>query len=515
MSLSTIIKNALACKQVSVSASALVEVKAIQEKLRAVDTERQLSKDGNNSRAFSFIQLSPVKFDKQHLFGSHVKSDCAQELTVCPAKKNSEGDWVPDTDNLYFKTLISQRELSDAMFNVSKYEGQPITFTELNGSSVDAYIPSITPEDQYDTSVKEAIEDAQTAIRTALAQAQILLDPDVRLNKTNKEQLVKALGSLSRYSSQGFDFDLELVREHLEKDVHHIKTEIISSVTGYIQNLSKTLQLEYKTNKVESYFKSFFELYASYKKKSGLEELLGKYYEYCSEDEKALIQKQLNHHADQKQMKRFKNAQIASGMLKIGNPQGSPEYFFGDARSVNSYFQMEFSFGVDNVSDYGEVRFTSSSSLLTLQFTSYQLMELLQSSLQGHWVKTTLSRFMGVRVERPELKELEHDEMQIDIPGKCPESIELSKLIDDALSIVNTKSTSMASRIAIDEKITLIAEKLNIESDARYEAFSDAKYELSDKFMKKGIESVSDMLETVGERHPNLREKIMLLTSQN
>ena len=93
MSLSTIIKRALNCDSVSISRANMVEVKSIQEWSDSVEVERRLATDKSNFRAFSFVKLTPVKFDKRNLFGSHVKSDCAQELSVCPAIKNSEGDW--------------------------------------------------------------------------------------------------------------------------------------------------------------------------------------------------------------------------------------------------------------------------------------------------------------------------------------------------------------------------------------------------------------------------------------
>jgi len=513
MRYSTTIRTALSHDDVI---SSDLDMSIINQQLSDLDRLDKLSdnfSNPDNQKAFTFISLRPVSFEKQKLFGSHVPAEQAQEIRVIGAKQDSKGDWVPDESNTYFKALITQRCISDALFNSSRGNGEAITLTELNGVKADGYEPFYSAEDQYGKGINKASNTVFEALSGAIEEVKRLQLDDVALSNKEKSTLISHLESILRYSQRGYKYDLKSTRELLEKDFQHIKAEVISSITNKVLNVSKQLLLESNvSNNTDSDIIHHYKTHNEVEGKEDIATLLERYADtmtgHAEKDEARSVRYCANNISNTHVKEVLKTGSTAKGWLDIGTPSGGAPFFFGDASGFNhNWFELRFNFVGERMDRNGEITLSDSSGILTLGMTRYQIMDLLQSALTGDWVKSTMSNYLGTILPLPEASD-QHDEYTVDIPEDTVETKELTTLVEEALVLANSSSKAAKTKIKLLEITQQLTKALEEENISRKTTLQESQAELADKFFDKSQAQIENLLETVGESHPEIKKMI-------
>ena len=471
--------------------------------------------DKSNVGAFTFVRLSPKHFTKRKLFGSYIPANTAMVLEVCPAVVNSDGEYAPQVDKPFFKALVTEKTLSDLVFNRNSGNNEPITFIEFDGVPVPPPKEVISAEQVYGGSLQEAIDAVLKSMHRAESESQRLQNVELKLNKTNKAELLKALEAVRRYANQGMGFDLDIDSEKFRADMVHIKAETIATITSHITKMSEDLVLPDLTDDVVTIFETFFELYTDYSEREGEAALLRRLarrlpgsYDYSQKV------KDLNRAAErltnENVIESHKNRALSKGALEMSQQQGGASFFFGDAIMNQDSCRLKVKFASEKQNKFGELRINSLVDILHLNFTQSQMMELLQCSLLGTWVKSTMTRFLGNSIPLPDVSN-DHDEFQINVPESPEESKVLSALLAQAIDLVQSKSQSLATRQGLKKIVSEIAHVLENEVEARLKTHKAAQTEMSNKYIAHTQAQITNLLEKVGEKHPQLSEQVKTL----
>jgi hypothetical protein len=472
-----------------------------------------------DTMAFQYLRLQPKHIEKQPLYGSNAPSTTALELSVCPAKQLDDGKWVPDESNIIFSALISERSLCDAIFNTARSEITPMTFTQLNGFSLKRPAPRFSVKEQYSTHFYKANDDALDNLNIAIGEAKLLQNTDTKLNKTTKGKISNAVEQLSRYTRADLNFDLELDGEQLDKDMHHVKTEVFSALTNKLVNISTPLALPNPDQKGQGLLQDFFDLFCDIESKQDVGTLLERFAPTHgtgdwrdSEVQKSILY-QANRYLNPHIRDLNKGGDYGKGGISLHDVSGTPRYFFGDARQVNRFFEMRIQFTAERQDTFGEIKIDDLTTFMTLQLTNYQMMELMQSSLGGQWVKTTCNRFMGRSIKVPEDDNKNHDNKTAIKVEKPVENQTLAKWVSELQTLLAGNSQAKATRERILQIILHIKTLIDEELPKREACYEAARGTLQQQYQEDTTAQLEAVFNKVGEAHPHLKQEIQALLS--
>ncbi len=488
----------------------------IKELIKKAKTLNQYQKDidaKDYSKSFVFMKITPKKVEPMYMYGSHVPSDTINEISVCFAKAQ-DGKWVPDEDNVILRVAISERGLSDMTFDREKYKGEPANIIELNGVPLPKYEPKQTASGEYFKRLNDKHSNIRKEIEEALEEAERINSSTCLLNKKDKEKLQGFARKVYGYSTDDHAFDFEIIAEKLETNAHHVRTEIASSISSSLSSVVEHKAIAYADDNSSSFdspLACYYELNGRTEKTESLLRLVEK-----SKDVDYIAQasRLFDKHSQKKNLRGVNQA-----MVKINNPSGSPHFFFGDSRIVQDYFTFTCSFSSYSTDSYGDLYYEAETDILTLSMTRYQMMELLQSSLGGNWVKGTLTRFLGEGLSL----ELKKAPKMIEEPHKIeiPESSEtLMKLAAELDSLLSNSSKSKKHKEAILKKVMEISDLFEVESKDRRERFDVTAQTVFNDYAQITSEKINDVLLRFGERledksKGSLSQLLMLINKKN
>ncbi|CAH7401157.1 hypothetical protein VCHA53O466_50143 [Vibrio chagasii] len=454
----------------------------------------------------AFIKITPRKLDNTKLFGSITRSTFAQEVAIYPAVHNGE-EWVQG-ETAFLKGLITERGLSNMMFNHQRYAGEYFTFTEHNGVPVAPASQFFGMNERYSKLTNEDAKRAIEALEALIEMTKTLQDPEVKLNKKLRETMQEELQKINMGGSM--EFALELTREKLEEDSIKMRAEVVSSLTGILHNIAKPL-LENKSAacKAESLIQSYYEHANELTPENdAVRKLLGAYKHRMSpEDVKALSRFT---EVNKERLLARAHSELAKGSAKMSMPSGTPSYMFGNTVQVNHYAQMQFSFATERLNEYGEVNIVENQEFLTVILTHNQLTELMQGSLGEASTKCTLTRYVGAKVSNPD-QNLEHDPFAIDISKRYNKNEALDKALLTLSTLLSSTSQAKAHKAKVMEAAQSIEGLLLKETEARREQFETEANEIIEKFQAHHANEVTNMINTVEASNPQLSSIIMKL----
>ncbi len=521
MNLSTaqILKNALKLDAVDKSDLDLALIRQHIHDLDEVSAE--ISKRISRPNAgFAFLRLKPVSFEPQKLYGQNVKSDNALELAACSAMLNDAGKWVPNENDILFTTLITERGISDLIFNVQSCKVEPTQITSLDGVPVATPTATYSHAEQYGGHFYETIDLARQAIATAKREAERLQDTGVKLNKTEKEELAEAQWQLDRYARSDLDFCIEIDSEQAEKDVHHLKMEVLSSITSHITKVAEPLRLVDKSSMqtIESTPEKVFRTRIRDVLKLGdVATLIRRYAPHYEPSDKANAyrrgedQKDILHLANRYENKHiletYRNCELGKGSLSMTRPSTRGMTLFGDARSVQHYYTLSLQFSAERVRSFGEVETQKALDLMQFSMTDFQIMELVRGSLAGDWVNATLAYYgqRSVHFSKDTETDQAHDVVKVDVPDLPDSSRQLAALVDELGSLLASKSQAKATREAILAAVEKIETLLDREVSERDELYKETRDTMLRKYQDSALPQMERVLERVGQLHPELK----------
>lgn len=485
----------------------LRSLKAVNDYSSSID-RRIVNNDAAGGCAF--IKITPVKVEPQYVFGTLIKSNFLNEISICSAKfENNE--WLPDESNVLFKALMTQHALADASFNTGRHGGSPITYVEFAGENIEQYSPNITMETKYDY---RRIKDTQelnklnSELKNLLA---VIQNDETKLTKDIKRSLVDKLTMISRISNPSMDFEMTLVREQLDKDFEHINAQMISSLSGYLQNMAETLKIEHaEKTRATNPFQTYFDTRHNLDRYTGVIKLLqGLKGIAANEEDKKELSSSLNSFTNQSVLKHDKQCAITQGLLSITRPSGSPRFMFGDARSHQHFISLHFAFGFDEVSEYGEHRVADSCNMLQIDMSTCQFMEMLQAGMSESWTKCTLKYLMNKFITGRKLDtDKDHDHMHVDAP-ELPASSKMIKAdVQAAIAMIEGATSSKKAKDEIQRVITKILGETPKALDEKEQALKDYSSVLFTKYQSHNAKK-ADRLTAIASKNTEIPQDLL------
>ncbi|MFS1430652.1 hypothetical protein LMH73_026935 [Vibrio splendidus] len=441
--------------------------------------------------SFIFAKITPKRIEPQHVYGSQVPCDTVHELAVCQAKKNDNGDWNPDLDKVLFRAIFPERVLAEIMFDRSSYRGKQVTLVELNGVALPKYEQQ---EQSYNNYVRRFNGKNNDALTTGESLLGLVKDMEgTRLTKTVLTEIQDAAYKIASHARSKCEFDLELVSEKLDQNSYHLRSEIQSSVYSAVNRRSVEYLLDYRSEQHSiPYYEAFYNLKLLSKEKNALLSLLS----FTEQDEDMV---NLIEHIESIARKHScelacDNSNVNQAIIKIGNPSGSPEFFFGDTRDVGEYFSLDLSNSSHYFDEYGDRTETVDVSLCQFIMTRYQMMELLRTSIGDVWVKATMQRNLGMSVATPLIHE-DRSTIKIDGMAITKEAKKLEELANIVHSLAGDKKNNKEHRAKLADAIVAMVAQLEVELPSRDESFNDAIDELSKGYEKDVITYLEETLD--------------------
>lgn len=501
------LEEALSSGELSLPQSTLTLAKRYMDNRKA--NAVKVSKTVKDMTSAAFIKLTPVKLDNQLLFGSHVRSNYAQELSLHPAIY-VDGEWKPDVANPILKTFLSERALSDALFNNHKYSGQQCTFTELNGVKTEEYKPNFSTEQELNQFEQLQCSDALEAVERLETLCVQLEDPEFRIKKEFKKSLLDCLKVLERYSNHDLAFSMSLAREKLEKNFHHIRSEVLSNLTGILQDIAEPVtMIEDKTQKptesvIQDMFHAFNSASPEYK---AMNDVMTAFAPNLTAEERKDLSRFIESSSTRHIRESEVGAQTCKGSIKFANIHGSPKFLFGNAMQQNDFFSVRFGFANDSLDSFGDIRIRECQSFAEVYLTQYQLLDLIQGSLNGHYIKCTLNNYLRRYLKNPS-EELEHDQFDYKGKPKYDKNEKLESILDQLDSLIGKNSQAKAHKQSIIALVGQLADIVEAEGEKRTKEYGDETQTLLRNFYDHHGKEMTSLVESVVGKRPELAEKI-------
>lgn len=509
LTLTTLIKKSLETNKNTISEIAKRDsssyIHALDNLSDNVKDNLSKSIEGEPLFCCTFIKISPVKIKPSHVFGSHIKSEFLNQISICPSKLSEDGLLVPDEDNIILKAMITESSLSDATFNTISFAGTPITYTEFNGSLLPKYKPYQTMKEHYAQDMNEKRQDIKSLIDEMIKEATLLQSKDTDLTKSSKAKLLKFAHSLEIQLRDDINCDLEKIRESLESDFNHIKTEAISSINGYLKNIAseQALGITDSTNtENKSIIKQFFEFYHDRNIKSSILEIISLLnQEELSVDEKSFIEKKILSLTKLTSESIRNQFTINKGSIKIGKPSGSGKFMFGDSRQTSGFISFDFSFGCEPLT-YDNLVENEGKHILKIKMTNNQFMELLQSNMTNNWTKCTSQRYLLEQVpQREKLSAKEDPISQIEITTSSLTK-ELKLKVERYISLCTSTSKSQKTRSMLLESIKEIEMLVDNAVSEDEDILNDASKELLELIKVDSNKKILGLIEIAENKLP-------------
>ena len=457
----------------------------------------------------AFIRIIEKECDDGvFLFGSKVKARFYKEIQVCKAKKcPTSGTWLPDETHLLAKAMITDYQLSSAVFNSTSYTGYPITFNSLFNSSVK--VPNhvfIDSHTQYNGSTSSVRKKASDAYLELISELELFQNSNVKFTKANIKKALTAIKTLRLILINNNSHSFELMCEALLKDAQNINAEVISNIIAKISRLAysdnKHLENQNKDNFDVGRFGNLEELYLSsfiaemalpllkeldeldIEKNESFSALLSHYEEILSQGNRT------THHCS------------AYGLIKFSKPSGSFNSMFGCSGFEQSCVKISFSLGRAELKSSNQIQYDYTSELLSLCLSDMQMMEMLTGSRTALWVKASVSRIFNKAIY------INNAESSSDIKLKEAEELPSEKSIENTLCLLSEELSSCGGSKSKREKIMQIGEQLepmlDIYLDEREEQLNSESNRIKHDVMELEQEKISTIVKNISNNHPEV-----------
>ncbi|PSV00531.1 hypothetical protein [Photobacterium kishitanii] len=389
------IKNTLS---IEVSNAALVFIKD-KEKLERLIESRSLK----TNPTYTFSRLRNVKITPTYLFGSNIKTEVAQELTVCNAVLDSTGAWIPDESDILLSCLLTDEAVTSMIFNGAELKPSPATATMFNNSVCNYFGNDSQRKEQY----LAPFLDHENQLKRSFDEV-LEITNELELNKrqlTNKQKsrlniLMRSL--LNLHNESGTEYDIKSIRLNLEKDSLSLKSEVLASIKGrYIKNSPLAIENTSEKPPVDSVFLQCFNVYSKKENKENVLHFLkaarthirsDSHFKGFEKNIDSLIQtinRLVPKDKSDPRSRGMEKSQVGQIGIILNKTSGSGGYF-GCLSEPSTVFGMTFHHAYTEVDHYGNKIIEPSSRFLDIFLTQEQMREMLQMQ---KWVNTTISRY--------------------------------------------------------------------------------------------------------------------------
>lgn len=447
-----------------------------------------------------------------YLFGSKIRSKNYKQLQIIGAKENEEGELVPDEAKVLIYMNISEESLSRAIMDLTgSNAGYPATIEVAYGSHLSSpTAQSYTSQREYFASVNEKRLNAEASIDSLLKIVERIQDSEVRITADIRKELKRHSDNLERVAGDSNNYDLELLVEKLEKDQTSIFFDVVSNIRAILINnhhphkkqIETKIVQESAMEKIVNYFTSkevcdlAFELISEVK-----EHIDNPYKLWKSFEDFEHFFKKSSYYST-----RVKDRPMNAGIFNVVKTHGTSKSF-GDLRTDGEVIGFEIGLGNLEVDTYS-VRYHKHRSILKINFTNNQYLQLLMSSLAGTWTKSTLTRNICTSTDLDELEVYSHETLKrvsvCDVRSKA-DVIDLTKELNHLLA---SKGQSKALRLRLLELTLELSSKLRVMHQEREIQFIEAGGEIQKQAISNQTQLINSTLRNVVELRPELKDKI-------
>lgn len=498
-----VIKDALS----AVGDTSFLNMKKIESFLNLHDKkEKDIASMIQNTEedACVFINLKPVSFEQKMLFGSRIKTDNCYQMSVVKAIQNENGNWVPDENNALVKFLISKKVLAESFFEKSKAEQHPVTICELDNVVIEQKESSFDGKEQYGRMFRSSMNEISERYLDIKQKIKEINEGNISFSKKNIESLVTSINILESRIKAGLKFDLETDSTQFEKDFYEIKKEVQDKILSTIINSDKLIEnTSSKENDIEKCrIKSFFDFNNVVgEEASDVVKLLNAYAEklvsYSEKELRKIVSRMITGFESEAIVKSKETSDMSKGCIEISEISSSGTYLFGENKMSNKIFSINVSFAVETKNDRDRIIICEDFSLMNLWLSSYQMMELMQCSFYGIWVKATLSRFCGKGVHNNGFFK---GKETVSIDGSL--KTENKQTIIDNISKVKElldKPATKGSRSEIEEILSSMGDLIENEIEERTEVFNERQAEMMNAYAEKNISEINKVIDKADE----------------
>jgi len=136
----------------------------------------------------------------------------------------------------YVEVEMSQTQFAEAITSLNKGGGTPVTVRYANGREMQP-CPYERKDEQFRAEFSADLEELATKVNGAVKRAEALFSSKKPLTKSEKEEILSVLGSLS----MAVNSNIPYVRDAFVKQMDKVVTEAKGNIEGFIQNRMDSL----------------------------------------------------------------------------------------------------------------------------------------------------------------------------------------------------------------------------------------------------------------------------------
>lgn len=412
---------------------------------------------------------------------------------------------------------MSKKSLIDGIFNKNRSENEPLTITELDSVSIEQKGSYFDKKEKYGGSMKRVFENIENYFEKIKTNIEELNEKNLPFNKKNIEDLCSSLDILNSNINGSMKYNLEKDSEHFERDFYEIKKEIQDRIISDMINVGNFLKIEDHSfvEKKECRFESYLEFNKKGNEYAEVSRLLNAYAEHIpnsfsmgnSEKRKEIMRLAnnfVNEHINQERQ----TYDLSRATMSFTQTQSTGVYLFGENRTFSDFYTMELSFASERRRGDYEVSYNDALNLMMIYLSPYQLMELVQCSLTGTWIKGTMVRFCGNG-----LKEFAkyNDKKDIHLDGNFESEYKnsIKTLIEESQQLLNKPATK-GSRKRLEEILNILEPMIREEIKDREKIYADKQADLLYQYSKKHIGDIEETINVISRKNENFdKEKFL------
>jgi hypothetical protein len=182
------------------------------------------------------LQISRCQHSSTALFGSSILHDNIIRLRISAAEmeRRNNTDYLyysPSKKDTYVEVEMSYVQFAEAMISLNQGVGVPVTVRYANGRSMEP-CPYTSKDERFRAEFNADLRELAQTIDGAVNRAKTLFNSKKPLTKTEKDEILSALQSLSMEIKSNIPYVRDLFVEQMDKTVMEAK----GNIEGFIQN---------------------------------------------------------------------------------------------------------------------------------------------------------------------------------------------------------------------------------------------------------------------------------------
>ena len=181
------------------------------------------------------------------LFGSSIKHNdiIVMKLQTAKHSRGLNEDWYY-ADKVIAEVEMSSTQFADLITGLNRGEGVPVTLTYCRDGELQKIedCPFTNRGELHRNEFKEHLDKVNADTNTLIEQVEELFESKKTLNKTDKQNVIKALRKIKHNIGVNSEFQVEQFDRQMEKTTMEAKSEIEALFNTRVHQLAKEAMIE-------------------------------------------------------------------------------------------------------------------------------------------------------------------------------------------------------------------------------------------------------------------------------